>query len=536
MSQGRQLAESNIGSQPTSNIISTSDDEEGSTLLSALRNGDLNTIKHVIQPIIEPLIRRIVKEEFESVQERILTSMNQNSANKIHCSEPRSLQLRFLNKLSPLLLTGTKVKGENCCSVRIDLVDVITKQVVKFGPEASAKVEIVVLRVDPDKDEEHEWTQEEFNLKIVKETKENESILTRNAFVNLKEGIGSLDEISFAHRSSWMKKHEFRLGARIVNKFDGTRVREAKLEPFFLEDCRNKLYKKHYPPSLTDKVWRLENIGKGGCIDKRLSKGNIITVEDFLKKFVIDGQGLRDILGSAMPDKKLDVTVKHALTCKLDERYLYPPPSSQQNTRIVFNAVGQVLGVYSECHYTPIDDLSETKKADAQKLVVSAFEHWGQVVPYDDNSLLRNALSPSNLTWPQSPSGTNVCTSHVIAEYDHTQPSTSQGIISSNDFITTSHMIDPGLCTICNMEFIYEPLAAPVFQYEPSGAPHQVPNQMWDLESMIRDIVQDFEESQAVAIDEAQSRKWVQMFIVLKFSVRMITKVSGHVRKKQRLH
>ncbi|KAI8018404.1 Calmodulin-binding protein 60 A [Camellia lanceoleosa] len=503
MSQVRQLAKSNSGSQTTSNIISTSDDEEGSTLLSALRNGDLNTIKHVIQPIIEPLIRRIVKEEFESMQERILTSMNQNSGNKIHCSEPRSLQLRFLNKLSPLLLTGSQVKGENCSSVRIDLVDVITKQVVKFGPEASAKVEIVVLRVDPDKDEEHEWTREEFNLKIVKETKENESILTRNAFLNLKEGIGSLDEISFAHRARWMKKHEFRLGARIVNKFDRTRVREAKSEPFFLEDCRNKLYKKHYPPSLTDKVWRLENIGKGGCIDKRLSKENIITVEDFLKKFFIDCQGLRDILGSAMPDKKLDVTVNHALACKLDERYLYPPPSSQQKTRIVFNAVGQVLGVYSECHYTPIDDLSETKKADAQKLVVSAFEHWGQVVPYDDNSLLRNALSPSNLTWPQSPSGTNVCTSHMIAEYDHTQPSTSQ---------------------------------APVFQYEPSGAPHQAPNQMWDLGSMIRDIVQDFEESQAVAIDEAQSRKWVQMFIVLKFSVRMITKLSGHVRKKQRLH
>ncbi|THG21757.1 hypothetical protein TEA_028416 [Camellia sinensis var. sinensis] len=501
--------------------------------------GDLDTVKHVIESIVEPLIRRIVKEELESVKERILTSMNQkeaegnteekqqegmgarNSGNKIHCSEPRRMQLRFLDKLPLLLETGCHIKGENCSSARIGLFD-DKEQVVTSGPEASAKVEIFVLRVDPDKDEEHEWTQEEFNLKIVK------AILTGNAFLNLKEGIGSLDEISFAHRAIWMKKSEFRLGARIVDNFNGTKVRVAKSECFFLKDFRNKRDEKHRPPSLNDEVWRLDNIGRSGPIVKRLSKENIKTVQDFLEKFVMDRQGLRDILGNGIPDMKLEGTLQHALSCKqLDKRFIYPPPSSQQKTRVVFDAVGQVVAKVSGCHCIPIDNLSETEKADAQKLVVSAFEHRGQIVPYDDNS-------PPNLTWMESPSSPNVGTPHMIAGYDCTQPSTSQGIVSLNNSIGTSQTIGIG-----DMELTYGTLE---FRCEHSQATCQVPNdQMLDFMSMCQDIGKHFnqflDESLAVAIDKAQ-RKWLKLSVVLRFSLRKRIEVEDldHERKKQRLH
>ncbi|KAL7192024.1 hypothetical protein ACSBR2_023975 [Camellia fascicularis] len=501
--------------------------------------GDLDTVKHVIESIAEPLIRRIVKEELESVKERILTSINQkeaegnaeekqkegmgarNSGNKIRCSEPRRMQLRFLDKLPSLLETGCHVKGENCSSVRIGLFD-DKEQVVTSGPEASAKVEIFVLPIDPDKDEEHEWTQEEFDLKIVK------AILTGNAFLNLKEGIGSLDEISFAHRARWMKKSEFRLGARIVDNFNGTKVREAKSECFFLKDFRNKRDEKHHPPSLKDEVWRLDNIGRSGPIVKRLSKENIKTVQDFLEKFVMDRQGLRDILGNGIPDTKLEVTLQHALTCKqLDKRFIYPPPSSQQKTRVVFNAVGQVVAKVSGCHCIPIDNLSETEKADAQKLVVSAFERRGQIVPYDDNS-------PPYSTWMESPSSPNVGTPHMIAGYDCTQPSTSQGIVSSNNSIGTSQTIGIG-----DMELTYGTLE---FRCEHSQATCQVPNdQMLDFMSMCQDMVKHFnqhlDESLAVAIEKAQ-RKWLKISVVLRFSLRKRIEVEDldHNRKKQRLH
>lgn len=70
------------------------------------------------------------------------------------------------------------------------------------------------------------------------------------------------------------------------------------------------------------------------------------------------------ILGTGMSAKMWEVTVEHARTCILDKRvYLYCTSSSQQKTGVVFNVVGQVTGLLSECQYVPIDKLSETEKA-----------------------------------------------------------------------------------------------------------------------------------------------------------------------------
>lgn len=70
------------------------------------------------------------------------------------------------------------------------------------------------------------------------------------------------------------------------------------------------------------------------------------------------------ILGTGMSAKMWEVTVDHARTCVLDKRvFLYCPPSSQQKNGVVFNSVGQVRGLLSECQYVPLDKLSETEKA-----------------------------------------------------------------------------------------------------------------------------------------------------------------------------
>lgn len=69
------------------------------------------------------------------------------------------------------------------------------------------------------------------------------------------------------------------------------------------------------------------------------------------------------ILGTGMSAKMWEVTVEHARTCVLDKRiFVYCPPSSQQKTGVVFNVVGQVMGLLSECQYVPIEKLSETEK------------------------------------------------------------------------------------------------------------------------------------------------------------------------------
>lgn len=64
-----------------------------------------------------------------------------------------------------------------------------------------------------------------------------------------------------------------------------------------------------------------------------------------------------------MSAKMWEVTVEHARTCELDKRMYMYPTSSQQKTSVVFNVVGQVMGLLSEGQYVPADKLAETEKA-----------------------------------------------------------------------------------------------------------------------------------------------------------------------------
>ncbi|GMQ10175.1 hypothetical protein CsSME_00053277 [Camellia sinensis var. sinensis] len=382
-------------------------------------------IQHVIEPFLEPLVLKIIQQledgkgdnktseddggggdgdtEGSSCNRATYGAFATNSGNEMHSSEPRILQLRFQNKLSLTIWTGMPIKGEDCSPVKVALVDGLTGEVVNSGLEALAKVEIVVLRGDFDDDEGQDWTLEEFNRNIVREREGNKPLLSGNACLNLREGIGFVGEISFTHTSIWMNNCKFRLGARILDNFNGTRVIEAKTEPFIIKDRRGKLYKKLDSPSLSDAVWRLKNIGRRGAVPKRLSDGNIKTVQQFLTEFFLHRQRLQATLGTHMSDKMLKETVDHALTNKLDDWYSYYSGSSQQKFGVVFNVGGQVLGILSECRYVPVEKLSATQKVDAHKLVVSAFEHWGEVVSVDRNSLSCDSSNLSNALHSNSP-------------------------------------------------------------------------------------------------------------------------------------
>ena len=55
------------------------------------------------------------------------------------------------------------------------------------------------------------------------------------------------------------------------------------------------MYKKHYPPFLSDNILRLEKIRKDGPIDKKLESEGIRNVQDFLKLNTIDPDKLRAV-------------------------------------------------------------------------------------------------------------------------------------------------------------------------------------------------------------------------------------------------
>ena len=67
------------------------------------------------------------------------------------------------------------------------------------------------------------------------------------------------------------------------------------------------------------------------------------------------------ILGTA---KRWEAIVDHARSCVLDKSLqLYFPIGSEKKSGVVFNVVGQVMGLISKCCYVPVDKLSEDQKA-----------------------------------------------------------------------------------------------------------------------------------------------------------------------------
>lgn len=429
-------------SPPSEQPSASSSDASGRRKRPSFRNVVLEVMNFrkfskYMEPILEPLIRKVVKEEVESAMAKHIAAMNWDFENEKDSFAPRKLQLQFLSKLSLPVFTGTRIEGGDCNTLKVALIDACTGKTVQNGMESSATVEIVVLEGDFDGNEGDNWTVEEFNSNIVKERQGKKPLLNGNPLLNLEDGIGLVGDLSFTDNSSWTRSRKFRLGARVLdNCDDGDRVREAKSESFVVRDHRGELYKKHHPPYLSDEVWRLEKIGKEGAFHKRLNKETIRTVKDFLALSYLDPIRLRKILGSGMSTKMWETTVEHAKRCVVDDKklYLYCPQSLNRDG-VVFNVVGQVLGLLSDCKYVSADKLSEVEKAEAHKLVVSAFQPQNQenIISYDDEASLRTGtrsisedIYPSHPQIPTSyPESTKTTTPNKKGRFDYPQITTS---------------------------------------------------------------------------------------------------------------
>nr|CAB3503825.1 unnamed protein product [Digitaria exilis] len=316
---------------------------------------------------LEPILRRVVSEEVERALGRLgpATITGRSSPKRIEGPDGRALQLQFRTRLSLPLFTGGKVEGEQGAAIHVVLLDVGTGCVVSSGPESSAKLDIVVLEGDFNNEDEEGWTGEEFDSHVVKEREGKRPILTGDLQVTLKEGVGTIGELTFTDNSSWIRSRKFRLGLKIASGFcEGVRIREAKTEAFMVKDHRGELYKKHYPPTLKDEVWRLEKIGKDGSFHKRLNKSGISTVEDFLRLVVRDPQKLRSILGSGMSNKMWETLVEHAKTCVLSGKYYIYYSDEDRSIGAIFNNIYAFCGLISGEQFYSSESLDDSQKDD----------------------------------------------------------------------------------------------------------------------------------------------------------------------------
>ncbi|CAK9176795.1 unnamed protein product [Ilex paraguariensis] len=356
---------------------------------------------------LEPILRRVVSEEVERALAKLGPAKlnGRVSPKRLVGPDGRNLQLHFKSKLSLPLFTGGKVEGEQGAAIHIVLLDASTGHVVTAGPESSVKLDVLVLEGDFNNEDDEGWTQEEFESRVVKEREGKRPLLTGDLQVTLKDGVGTLGELTFTDNSSWIRSRKFRLGLKVASGFcDGIRIREAKTDAFIVKDHRGELYKKHYPPALSDEVWRLEKIGKDGSFHKRLNKAGIYIVEDFLRLVVRDSQRLRNILGSGMSNKMWDVLVEHSKTCVLSGKLYVYYPEDMRNVGVVFNNIYALSGLIASGQYYSADSLSDSQKVFVDTLVKKAYDNWVHVVEYDGKSLLNfnqvksSGASQSDLT------------------------------------------------------------------------------------------------------------------------------------------
>uniref|UniRef100_A0A0D9W5G6 Uncharacterized protein n=1 Tax=Leersia perrieri TaxID=77586 RepID=A0A0D9W5G6_9ORYZ len=378
---------------------------------------------------LEPILRRVVSEEVERALAKLgpatpariqgrdtdtylyyylyyphqvdlhIPNKNRTSPKRIEGPTGSNLQLQFRSRLSLPLFTGGKVEGEQGAAIHVVLLDANTGHVVTSGPESFAKLDVLVLEGDFNKEQDEDWTEEEFENHIVKEREGKRPLLTGDLQVTLKEGVGTIGELIFTDNSSWIRSRKFRLGLRVSSGFcEGVRVKEAKTEAFTVKDHRGELYKKHYPPSLKDDVWRLEKIGKDGAFHKKLNSNGIYTVEHFLQLLVRDQQKLRTILGSNMSNKMWESLVEHAKTCVLSGKHYIYYSSDATSVGAIFNNIYEFTGLIADDQYISAENLSENQRLFADTLVKQAYDDWINVVEYDGKELLRFKQKKKSVT------------------------------------------------------------------------------------------------------------------------------------------
>ncbi|CAL0312429.1 unnamed protein product [Lupinus luteus] len=345
---------------------------------------------------LEPLLRRVVNEEVgRAMRHCYVPSMTRSPSLRIQASEQSSsFQLIFNKKLSLPIFTGSRILDIDGNSIHVVLVDKTSNhQMVPTSLPQAIKLELVVLDGDFPNSDNESWTSEEFNNHIVKERTGKRPLLTGELNLTMRDGIAPIEDLEFTDNSSWIRSRKFRVAVRVASENNqGVRIREGMTEAFVVKDHRGELYKKHHPPTLKDEVWRLEKIGKDGAFHKKLSLHGINTVQDFLKLSVVDPNKLRKILGIGMSEKMWEVTIKHAKTCIMGNKYyIFRGP----HFTIVLNPICQMIRAEINGQVFPGRELNNiTNKSYIHKLVREAYAAWNNLEEIDgvlnDNVALLN--------------------------------------------------------------------------------------------------------------------------------------------------
>ncbi|KAK7277990.1 hypothetical protein RJT34_23011 [Clitoria ternatea] len=348
---------------------------------------------------LESSIRRVVREEVErKIQEQLCP---REMVDQTGTSRATPLELRFISKFPENIFTHINMLAEDKTPIKIVLFDVRSQAVLNAGPLSSIKVEICALNGEFGVNGSENWTEGEFNVNILRERDGKRPLLNGDRFITLKNGVGCISKIMFTDNSRWIRCRKFSLGAKVVQPTSSeVNIKEGISEPFVVKDHRGESYKKHYPPSLNDEVWRLEKIAKDGKIHERLSLHGTYTVQDLLRLHTTNPSSLLEVVGKIQRKSWLAI-IEHALTCVIDDDKPYVYHTAEQSISLLFNSIYVLVGVtFDGQNYRSLDTLTPTEKHLVEILRQHAYKNVNNFKPIDNISL--SCLRPSELGAGQS--------------------------------------------------------------------------------------------------------------------------------------
>ncbi|TXG65242.1 hypothetical protein EZV62_006517 [Acer yangbiense] len=403
-------------------------------VMKRVRNGETEPVmteremERVMERVMDRVMDRVTDRVTDRVMEPVMQEMQEikrlmeskqsapadcngnprTSLDQADTSEGRGYQLRFADKLPSIIFTDSKIKDESNKSVKIELIDISTASVTS-GPLSSTKIQILVLDGDFGFEAQENWTEQDFNDKVVHERDGKRPLVTGELNIMLRDGVGIISDLSFTDNSSWIKCRKFRLGARVVQSIGGhVRIKEAISEAFVVKDHRTKRYGKHHPPSLDDKVWRLDKIRKDGKYHRWLASHRIDTVKDFMRMYVTDPTKLREMLDC--PDGAWNTIVEHASTCDVNDEISFT--YSVDRIGLLFNSVYKlVAATFDGQNYQSVDDPTFIDTPLVKSIKEQAYRNVSSFVPVDGRAIFGPSKSlPSMQDEPIS--GSTTCVQH----------------------------------------------------------------------------------------------------------------------------
>ncbi|OEL32516.1 Calmodulin-binding protein 60 C [Dichanthelium oligosanthes] len=443
------------------------------------------TIQQIVHNL-EPLIRRVVRLDHSHqyvstachfyVREEIQNIFAQHDHIPLRSLPLRiqeagvlpPLKLVFAKKLNLPIFTNNKLVDIVHNAMEIQLIDTRTNCIIA-PPDthlgSSVRLEVLVLDGDFCCEHRDGWTADQFNAAIVKAREGKRPLLVGSLNVPMNNhGVAVIDDMSFTDNSSWIRCRKFRIGVRIMpGSHFGARIQEAVSESFTVKDHRGELYKKHFPPLLSDNIWRLKNIGKDGPIDKRLDSEGIRTIQDFLKLNTIGPDKLRALVG--MSDKQWNTTLNHAKTCDMGRKcYVFKTVGCD----ITFNPIGEILAARIGDQTFPLQELPPQQLSHVEQLAAQAYQLWDQL----EEVINEMAPAANKILLPSSNSGRQPSDSQEsmissgsqnakYLDYTGTATSSAAAAMSTNSSSTS----DPAAAAPANDAMSWTPSIPPDDQF-----------------------------------------------------------------------